>query len=36
MGLKSIENNFTLPFNPVFFFVLLIVKNFKVVTKHSL
>ena len=36
IGLKSTEKNFTLPFNPVFFFVLLIVKYFEILPKHSM
>ena len=34
MGLKSTEKNFTLPFNPVFF-ILLIAKSFEILPKHS-
>ena len=33
-GLKSTEKNFTIPFNPVFF-ILLIVKSFIILPKHS-
>ena len=33
IGLKSTEKNFTLPFNPVFF--ILIVKSFEILPKHS-
>ena len=35
IGLKSTDKNFTLPFNLVFFFTLLIVKSFKILPKHS-
>ena len=34
IGLKSVEKNFALSFNPIFF-KLLIVKSFKILTKHS-
>ena len=34
IGLKSTEKNFTTPFNPVFF-ILLIVKSFETSPKHS-
>ena len=33
--LKSTEKNFTTPFNPVFFSILLIVKFFEILPKHS-
>ena len=35
IGLKSTEKKFTLLFNPVFFFILLIVKSFEILPKHS-
>ena len=37
IGLKSTEKNFTLPFNPVFLLLLLllIVKSFVILPKHS-
>ena len=34
IGLKSTENKFTTPFNPIFF-KLLIVKSFEILPKHS-
>ena len=35
-GLKSKEKKFTAPFNPVFFFfILVIVKSFEILPKHS-
>ena len=34
MGLKPTEKNFTTPFNPVFF-ILLTVKSFEILLKHS-
>ena len=34
IGLKSTEKNFATPFNPVFF-ILLIVKSFDTLPKHS-
>ena len=34
VGLKSTEKSFTIPFNPVFF-ILLIVKSFEILPKHS-
>ena len=34
MGLKSTEKKFTIPFNPVFF-ILLIVKSFETLPKNS-
>ena len=35
IGLKSKEKNFTAPINPVFFFILVIVKSFEILPKHS-
>ena len=35
IGLKSAEKNFITPFNPVFFFTLLIVIYFEILSKHS-
>ena len=35
IGLKSKEKKFTAPFNPVFFFILVIVKSFEILPKHS-
>ena len=34
IGLKSTKKGFTIPFNPVFF-ILLIVKSFEILPKHS-
>ena len=34
IGLKSIKKHFTTPFNPAFF-ILLIVKSFEILPKHS-
>ena len=33
--IKINRNKFTIPFNPVFFFILLIVKSFETLPKHS-
>ena len=35
IGLKLTEKNFTIPFNPVFFLILLIAKSFQILPKHS-
>ena len=35
IGLKTTEKKFTLPFNPVFFFILLIVNSFEILPKNS-
>ena len=35
IGLKSTEKNFTLPFDPVFSFISLIVKSFEILPQQS-